>query len=282
MNERPSAWRAEIRGNMGIADSKAVRLLSVLASDPGEFLDRSLMIVGVKLSFRGGQRPSYAAADWKSVVAQLSEFSGRPIQVALGEPRLAELASRLRQRMASLSAGAPFGTFHNGDMVLAELCYAVARTMRPKTVAETGVCYGVTSAHLLAALEGNGEGRLYSIDLPPLGKNNRDYVGWLIPDELRKRWTLRRGTSRRLLGPMLQEVGTIDLFVHDSLHTYKNMKMEFELVWPRLSPGGVLIADDIEGNGAFQEFAGRGDVAFHAAIRELGKQSLAGILIKAG
>jgi len=267
---------------MGITDSKAVRLLFVLASDPAEFLDRSLMIVGVKLSFRNAQKSSYAGADWNSVVAKLSEFTGRPIQLALGEPRLAELASRLRQRMESLPPEAPFGTFHNGDMVLAELCYAIARTMRPKTVAETGVCYGVTSAHLLAALEGNGEGQLYSIDLPPLGKNNRDYVGWLIPDELRNRWTLRRGTSRRLLRPMLKEVGTIDLFVHDSLHTYKNMKMEFGLVWPRLSPGGVLIADDIEGNAAFQEFAGRSDVAFHAAIREVGKSSLAGILIKAG
>jgi predicted O-methyltransferase YrrM len=59
------------------------------------------------------------------------------------------------------------------------------------------------------------------------------------------------------------------------------MKMEFELVWPRLSPGGVLIADDIEGNAAFQEFAGRSEVVFHAVIQEVGKNSLAGILIKA-
>lgn len=267
---------------MGFADSKAVRLLSVLASNPAEFLERSLMIAGVKLSFRSGQRPSYTSTDWKSFVAQLSDFSGRSIQLALGEPRLAELASRLRERLASLPVDAPFAIFHNGDMVLAELCYAIVRTMRPKTVAETGVCYGVTSAHLLAALGGNGEGHLYSIDLPPLGKNNDEYVGWLVPDELRERWTVRRGTSSRLLGPLLREVGTIDLFIHDSLHTYKNMKMEFDGVWPHLSPGGVLVADDIEGNAAFQEFAGRGDVAFHAVIRETGKNSLAGILIKAG
>jgi predicted O-methyltransferase YrrM len=267
---------------MGIADSKALRLLSVLASDPAEFLDRSLMIAGVKLSFRRVQRPSYAAADWESVVAQLSEFSGHRFQLALGEPELADLTSRLRQRMASLPPEAPFGVFHNGDMVLAQLCYAIVRAMRPKKVVETGVCYGVTSAHLLAALEGNGEGRLYSIDLPPLGKHNDDYVGWLVAQELRKRWTLRRGTSRKLLAPMLEEVGSLELFVHDSLHTYKNMKMEFEVVWPHLASGGVLIADDIEGNTAFQEFTRRGDVAFHAAVREVGKASLAGILVKAG
>ena len=266
---------------MSIANSKALRLLTILASDPAEFLDRSLMIAGAKLSLRNFKKPSYTASDWKSVVSQLSEFSGRPIELALGEPELADLTFRLHRQMESLPPEAPFGVFHNGDAVLAQLCYAIVRAMRSKNVAETGVCYGVTSAHLLAALEGNGEGQLYSIDLPPLGKNNDDYVGWLVPDELRNRWTLRRGTSRRLLGPMLKEMANIDLFVHDSLHTYKNMKMEFELVWPYLSSGGVLIADDIEGNLAFQEFAKRSDVAFHAAVRELGKDSLAGILIKA-
>jgi len=45
-------------------------------------------------------------------------------------------------------------------------------------------------------------------------------------------------------------------------------------------PGGVIISDDIEGNSAFQEFAGRGDVAFHGAIRELQKDSLLGVLGK--
>jgi hypothetical protein len=266
---------------MGIADSKALRLLSVLASNPAEFLDRSLMIAGVKLSFGSVQKPSYAAADWKAAVTRLSEFSGQEFQRTLGEPELAGLTSHLRRQMESLPPEAPFGVFHNGDMVLAQLCYAVARLMKPKTVVETGVCYGVTSAHLLTALEGNGSGRLYSIDLPPLGKNNKDYVGWLIPDELRKRWTLRRGTSRKLLGPVLKQLGPVDLFVHDSLHTYKNMRMEFEMVWPHLTGGSVLIADDIEGNKAFQEFTERSDVAFHAAIREVGKNSLAGILIKA-
>lgn len=266
---------------MGLASSKALRLLSVLASDPGEFLERSLMIAGVKLSFGKDKKPSYAAEDWKTAVEQLSEFSRQDLQLTLDEPELAGLTSRLRGQMESLPPEAPFGVFHNGDRVLAQLCYAVARLMKPKTVVETGVCYGVTSAHVLTALEGNGSGRLYSIDLPPLGKNNSDYVGWLVPEELRKRWTLRRGTSRKLLGPVLKELGPVDVFVHDSLHTYKNMRMEFEMVWPHLTGGGVLIADDIEGNVAFQEFAERSDVAFHAAIREVGKNSLAGILIKA-
>jgi methyltransferase family protein len=46
---------------------------------------------------------------------------------------------------------------------------------------------------------------------------------------------------------------TVDLFVHDSLHTHRNMRREFETIWPRLRTGGVLVADDVERNRAFGE-----------------------------
>lgn len=42
----------------------------------------------------------------------------------------------------------------------------------------------------------------------------------------------------------------------------------------------MIISDDIEGKSAFQEFSGRAEVAFHAAIRELQKDSLLGVLAK--
>ena len=45
----------------------------------------------------------------------------------------------------------------------------------------------------------------------------------------------------------------MDLFVHDSLHTYRNMRREFEAVWPHLRTGGVILADDVERNRAFGE-----------------------------
>jgi hypothetical protein len=138
----------------------------------------------------------------------------------------------------------------------------------------------VTSAYILAALEANEQGHLYSIDLPPLGKNGDDYVGWLVPNELQKRWSLRRGTSRRLLGPLIAELGAIDLFVHDSLHTYKNMKHEFETVWPDLRVGGVLISDDIEGNAAFLQLALSKKLDRSVVIQEKNKDALLGVAVK--
>src|SRR5579872_3592390 len=37
----------------------------------------------------------------------------------------------------------PFGIFHNGTATLGELCFRVCRFLRPETVVETGVAYGV-------------------------------------------------------------------------------------------------------------------------------------------
>jgi len=55
----------------------------------------------------------------------------------------------------------------------------------------------------------------------------------------------------------------VDIFVHDSLHTYRNMRFEFETVWPSLTHSGVVISDDIAMNRAFEDFF-RSKLAFFA------------------
>jgi hypothetical protein len=64
-----------------------------------------------------------------------------------------------------------------------------------------------------------------------------------------------RGSSRRFLPGVLAELGQIQLFLHDGLHTHGNMLFEFEAAWRHLAPGGLLISDDIDSNGAFGHFA---------------------------
>ena len=266
---------------MRIGDSKVARLISLLMKSPVEFRDRALMIVGSRLLRMVSRQPQYAISDWESVIQRLGGALGGDLETALNEAERADLESRLHRRMESLPSEAPFGAFHNGDLALARLCYAVVRIIEPEYVIETGVCYGVTTAFALAALNRNRKGSLHSIDLPPLGRDNDQFVGWAIPDDLFKmRWKLHRGTSRKILPTLLGQIDTLSLFVHDSLHTYGNMRMEFELVWPFLCPGGVLISDDIQGNTAFRELTERKDVAFHAVVRELEKESLLGVLVK--
>jgi len=259
---------------------KTFDLISNLRWNPSEFRDRVSAILSVRWESSFYRRPDYPAVPVEKGMEFLFRALGQDFAEALDDPNLAQIEKRISGRQAELPENAPFAKFHNGDTRLGQLCYAVARAIRPRTVIETGVCYGVTSAYLLAALEKNEQGHLYSIDLPPLGKDGDDYVGWLVPKELEKRWTLRRGTSQRLLGPLIAELGTVDLFVHDSLHTYKNMKKEFETVWPALRAGGVLISDDIEGNAAFLQLAQTKKLDQTVVIQERNKDALLGVVVK--
>lgn len=260
--------------------SKVLHLLSLLPQRPAEFCDRVADFAGARFELIRQSRPEYSAVSFADgISAVLGNKSSNPGAI-LGERDLANLEEQLKERKARLGADAPFKEAHNGDALLGRLCYAVARVIRPKVAAETGVCYGVTSAYLLAALEVNGHGRLHSIDLPPLARKGDDFVGWLVPRELRHRWSLQRGTSARLLGPLVKNLGSLDLFVHDSLHTYRNMKEEFETAWRALRGGGVLISDDIQGNEAFLELARSEDVSLSAVIQEKNKDALLGVAVK--
>ena len=65
-----------------------------------------------------------------------------------------------------------------------------------------------------------------------------------MPDWLRGRWKFHLGDARQILPPLARELPPLDLFTHDSLHTYEHMKFEFEQAFPLLRPGGILVADD--------------------------------------
>jgi predicted O-methyltransferase YrrM len=150
--------------------------------------------------------------------------------------------------------------------------YALFRHLRPEVAVETGVANGFSTAFALLALHENGAGHLHSIDLPR--EVGRDYdpgtfyegegragipagsePGWLIPEELRDRWTLLLGRSQEELPPLLERLGELDFFMHDSEHSFDCMWFEFNAAWPRLRAGGVLVSDDVNSTEAFPRFA---------------------------
>lgn len=255
------------------------RLLSMLPTRPREFWDRASAIASSRWEASRGHQGSYRAIDQRDAQRALSEALGPEFHERFLEPAIAEIRMHVHEGQSASSPG-PFPAIYNGDSALAAFCYAVTRAVHPKHAVETGVCYGVTSAHILKAMEMNGEGHLDSIDVPPLGKDADKHVGRFIPAGLRGRWTLHRGTSTRLLRPLLNQLGSIDLFVHDSLHTYRNMRDEFAAAWPNLRPGGVLISDDVQGNSAFQELVARPDVSVCVVAEEHGKSALFGLAVK--
>jgi predicted O-methyltransferase YrrM len=124
-----------------------------------------------------------------------------------------------------------------------EAMYLLIRAARPRRVVETGVLYGGSSAHVLAAMAMNGEGELHSIDI---GRDEREPPhDFFIPVDLRSSWDLVIGDSRRVLSSVLSRCGTIDMFHHDSLHTSEHMTWEFATALPYIKEGGILSSDDV-------------------------------------
>lgn len=149
-----------------------------------------------------------------------------------------------------------------------ELIYIIIRHTKPNLVVETGVFDGLSSAFILQALAQNKQGQLISIDLPAtrisIGSTNEMLLtslpkgkspGWIVPDNLRNRWQLLLGSSKKHLPSLIKKEKDIDIFIHDSLHTYDYMIWEYEVVWNNLRKGGLLCSDDIFVCNAFQDFS---------------------------
>lgn len=158
-----------------------------------------------------------------------------------------------------------------GQILKPEWIYTICRIIKPDTVVETGVSSGMSSSYILKALSDNGKGKLVSIDMPqqasnlkqsleyvPFSKNIPKQVqqsGWIVPDYLKERWTLKLGLVQNLLIPTLDELEKIDIFFHDSEHTYQNMLFEFRNAWKYLRKDGLLLSHDINWNHSFDDFS---------------------------
>jgi predicted O-methyltransferase YrrM len=149
------------------------------------------------------------------------------------------------------------------------------RRAKPKTIVQTGVCNGLSSAFMMLALARNGsEGELYAVDLPyifdpadplwtrpgtvygvaiPEGKMS----GWLVPDRYGERFHVEIGDAKALLPSLMDRLDSVDFFFHDSDHTYAHMWFEFEQAMRKLSPHGLVVADDVGWNSSLWDFADR-------------------------
>ena len=142
--------------------------------------------------------------------------------------------------------------------------YALVRLTKPKTLVESGVASGVSSAFMLLGARDNGRGTLHSIDLPVHRRAKRGNepwaippghsTGWAVPSGLRRRWDLRLGRSEVLLEPLLDEVGTLDFYCHDSPVDSEHFEFEMKAITGHLGPGSLVIADNTDW-GVFEETA---------------------------
>lgn len=132
--------------------------------------------------------------------------------------------------------------------------YASVRIMQPKVMVETGVGPGTTSTAILTAMSAYG-GKLYSFDLgEKFGEDEEIPVGYVVPDELRKNWKLTLGNSRETLPVELEKMGPVDMFFHDSDHTYQHVMFELEACRNHSSDKFLIIIDNFNWSDAPDEF----------------------------
>ncbi len=177
-----------------------------------------------------------------------SDFQHRVWKQALSELRSEDLVS------PRIDPGVG-GNSHK--TTLGKWLYCLVRVARPAIVIETGVSRGISSWLILNGLAKNNHGTLYSIDLPNRDTNQsynvgkEDMTGCAVPDELRPRWKLEFGDTRILLPKLLNTLRAVDVFFHDSDHSYDSMLWEFNTVSPYLRGNGFVVSDDVQRNNAF-------------------------------
>jgi predicted O-methyltransferase YrrM len=151
--------------------------------------------------------------------------------------------------------------------------YWLVRKLNPKIIVQTGVCNGLSTAFMMLGLAKNGpQGSLHAIDLPPVFNPNEpgwtvkgkvygvvipegESSGWIVPDAYRNRFEVWNGDAKALLPKMIDQVEAVDLFYHDSDHTYDHMMFEFREAKRKLTPGGLVVGDDVSWNASVWDFA---------------------------
>lgn len=222
-------------------------------SSPGRAMRQVLRSPRESLSLLRGN--VYIPARPNAALDQL--FSGTPIshdQIVsyLGELRTDDGIGRAHEKMAAVG-----GTEELHVVPRCLALYILVRHHQPETVVETGSYFGHSTLYILSALSRNGRGALHSFDAHPnevgwFPDLPSDFeLGYMVPDDLKDRWTLHRGDIRNTLEPVLEELGEIDLFFHDSDHSDSHKQFEFELAKTYLSPDGIVTSHDVgHGNGS--------------------------------
>ena len=231
-----------------------MRLLRTFAADP---IGMSRALPGLIEQRRGLDRHHDVDEAWE---VHLHALLGAPWpcpERLLLDELVADIAASLIARGLGYGRGT-YGPFSDADASLCRAVWCTVLHTQPEVVIETGVARGVTSRIVLEALGRSGRGHLWSIDLPyALDHRLQAQTGAAVPDACRARWSYLEGSSRQRLPPLVKEVGHVETFIHDSLHTARNTVFELDQVASVMSQGGVMIVDDIRMHDGFAIFARR-------------------------
>ncbi len=116
--------------------------------------------------------------------------------------------------------------------------YAIARTIKPRVIVETGVERGHAALVLCAALLQNAAegkpGRYYGTDINP-------QAGWLLTGKYAEVGKILYGDSIASLEKLSKN---IDLFINDSDHSAEYEYREYQTVRAHLTSGAIILGDN--------------------------------------
>lgn len=122
------------------------------------------------------------------------------------------------------------------------LLFHLVREMRPAVCVELGTCVGISGAYQAAALRLNSGGRLITMEgAAPLAELATANFATLGLDNAQ----VVPGRFQETLDTVLVENAPVDFVFIDGHHDEQATLRYFEQIRPHLSPGAVLLFDDI-------------------------------------
>ena len=120
---------------------------------------------------------------------------------------------------------------------------------------------GHDSRFILEALERNGTGHLWSIDYPPLDHIWHEQIGIAVGDRFPNAGPISGVRADDGFVAVLSKLGgEIDLFIHDSLHSERNVRFELIMRGPLCDLVGAMVSTISMQIGGFR--------ALHEAARD--------------
>ena len=136
------------------------------------------------------------------------------------------------------------------------LLYFLVRKICPDVLVETGVAAGFSSYAMLAAIEKNNKGTLYSSDFPYFRiRNPEKFIGCIVPNRFKKEnWKLYIEGDKNNLSLILSEVEKVDFIHYDSDKSYDGRSWVLDRLRDYFSESTVVVMDDIQDNNFFYDY----------------------------
>jgi predicted O-methyltransferase YrrM len=231
---------------------KAFSTLIWFAGRPRYWDHGARLVLRKAFDRRDGPEARRAAEAWAAERVQPIEAILATLGLVDDTTSIPRMSADLRREGERRAASSPVEMGGAADL---DLLHALVKLSGARRVIETGVAFGWSSLAILAALDGREDAVLASVDMPYPRRNNDDFVGIVVPERLRSRWTLIRAPDRTGIKPALARLGgAIDLAHYDSDKSWQGRHFAYTILWEALVPGGIFVSDDIQDNLVFRDF----------------------------